>query len=119
MVDFGSLLTILTTKIVCVFFLTMVVTQPCHAPYTTKTVLFAQLIFGPVTALKWLQVTFLTFKPIMGSFRSIHFTVPKMCNYLPGPGTRTSSVNRQYVNKECEKTRHCLHPGPWLTTVNT
>lgn len=88
MVDFGSLMTFLTTKIACVFFLTVVVTQPCHALYTTKK-LFAQLFFGPVTALKWLQVTFLTLKPIMGYFRSIHFTVPKMCNYLPGPATRT------------------------------
>ena len=42
-----------------VFFLMVAVTQLCHALYTYKQ-LFVQLILGPVTALKWLQVTFLT-----------------------------------------------------------
>lgn len=45
--------------VVVVFFLIMAVTQLCHALYTYKR-LFAQLILGPVTALKCLQVTFLT-----------------------------------------------------------
>ena len=39
-------------------FLMVAVTQLCHALYTYKQ-LFVQLIFGAVTALKWLQVTFL------------------------------------------------------------
>ena len=47
------------TVVVVVFFLIMAVTQLCHALYTYKQ-LFAQLILGPVTALKWLQMTFLT-----------------------------------------------------------
>ena len=40
-------------------FLSVAVAQLYHALYTYKW-LFAQLIMGPLIALKWLQVTFLT-----------------------------------------------------------